>query len=150
MAGQIDQIDNMSILSYNTTGWNSFKANFIKEIISSRNIDIFAIQEHFMLEQNVFKIQEQFSDFELFALPAFKNNSQITRGRPSGGLALLYKNSLSTKINRLVSPNSNRVQGIKLNLDNNIYVFINVYFPVDKRNDNIDDLIVVLQEIRNL
>ena len=141
-------LDSISILSHNTTGWNSYKADFIKNLVISKNVDVIAIQEHFLLKQNMVKIQEQFSGFELFALPAFKNDTKITAGRPSGGLALLYRNHLNSSISRISCPNSNRVHGIKLSFQNDSYVFINVYFPVDKRNQNIDDLICVLQDVK--
>ena len=137
----------LTLLSHNTTGWGKFKAKFLRSIIDSKDIDIAVIQEHFLLKQNLFKLQEYFPDFDIFALPAVKNNSQITRGRPSGGLAFLYKNKFGNKITRIEVPNSNRVQGLKLDLHNESYVFINAYFPVDKRNRDIDDLITVLQDI---
>ena len=70
------------------------------------------------MKQNLFKIQEHFAGFELFSLPAYKNNVQITGGRPSGGLAFLYKNNLSKSVTRISCPNSNRVHAIQLKLQN--------------------------------
>ena len=100
-----------------------------------------------MLKQNLFKIQAPFSDYELFAVPAVKNNSQIMGGRPSGGLAFLYNSNLGKLVTRISCPNSSRVQGLKLDLQNESYLFINAYFPVDRRNGDIDDLICVLQDV---
>ena len=151
MAGTpiIDNSTNqLSLFSYNSTGWNAHKAKMINDFLILKSIKIVALQEHFLLKQNLHKIQEHFLNYELFALPAVKSNTQITRGRPSGGLAFLYSNTLSSNIERISVPNSSRVQGIKLNLNNTFYVFINVYFPVDKRNGEIDELIKVLQDIQ--
>ena len=50
-------------------------------------------------------------------------------------------------MSRVICPNSSRVQGLKLNLPNDPYIFINVYFPVDPRNDQTDELIKVLQDV---
>ena len=140
-------IDCISLLSYNPTGWNSFKTDFIKNQLNPNDTYIIAIQEHFMLKQNLFKIQAAFSDYDVFAVPAVKNNSQIMSGRPSGGLAFLYNSNLGKFVTRISCPNSSRVQGLKLDLQNESFVFINAYFPVDKRNCEIDDLICVLQDV---
>ena len=139
----------LSILSYNSTGWSTHKAKTINDFLISKNIKICAVQEHFMLKQNLHKLQDNFPNYELFAVPAFKSSTNITRGRPSGGLGFLYCNSLSKNIERVLCPNSSRVQCIKLNLNNNVsYIFINVYFPVDQRNGEIDELMKVLQDIK--
>ena len=60
----------------------------INDLLISEKNYILAIQEHMMLPQNIHKIQDSFSDFELFAIPAFKANTHISRGRPSGGLGV--------------------------------------------------------------
>ena len=119
--------DQMSICSYNPTGWNTQKANMIKEFLLSKNIKICAIQEHFILPQNLHKIQEHFKNFKIFSLPAVKSNTQISRGRPSGGLAFIYSNTLSKCIERVSCPNSSRVHALKLNVHNVSYVLINSY-----------------------
>lgn len=139
---------NISVLSYNTTGWSEFKGNMICNLLSDKDIQICALQEHMMLAPNFHKIKKHFSQYELFSLPAFKNNNQVHSGRPSCGLAFLYHNKLSKHITRLTCPNSNRVQGLRLNLSNNSYVFINVYLPVDSRNNDIGELIKVIQDIK--
>ena len=141
-------ISQLSLLSYNTCGWNSFKSKMINDLLISEKNYILAIQEHMMLPQNIHKIQDSFSDFELFAIPAFKANTHISRGRPSGGLGFVFHKNLSKMIVRLNSPDSNRVQGLRLNFSNDSYVLINSYFPVDKRDGNIDELLRVLQDIK--
>jgi hypothetical protein len=75
----------LSILSYNSTGWSTHKAKTINDFLISKNIKICAVQEHFMLKQNLHKLQDNFPNYELFAVPAFKSSTNITRGRPSGG-----------------------------------------------------------------
>ena len=144
----MNSTNEFALMSYNSTGFNKFKGKFINDLLISNKIKVLAIQEHMHLAQNVHKIQEHFPDFELFAIPAFKANTQINKGRPSCGLGFLFENNLSNCVVKLVCPFSNRVQGLKLNLNSMSYVFINVYFPVDKRNNDIDELIKVLQDIK--
>lgn len=140
--------DDISILSYNSYGLNKFKADFINKIFNTYGIDVFAIQEHLLLKHNLFKINEHFPDYDVFAIPAIKANSDISRGRPSGGLAFIYKSNMGKLIKRIVCPSSNRAQGLQFFSNNSYYVFINVYFPVDKRNNDIDALLGVFQDIK--
>lgn len=138
----------MHLGSYNSSGWNSHIASMIKNTMVSKNIPIFAVQEHWLLGKNLFKIQEYFQDYDIFSVPAFKANTHISKGRPSGGLSFIYSSTLSKSIERVLVPDSNRVQAIKVNLNNISYVLINSYFPVDKRTNDIDDLILILQDIQ--
>ena len=82
---------NLSMLSYNSTGWSTFKADFINTIMLSHSIHICGLQEHFQLKDNVVKIEQHFKDCEVFSLPAYKSNQCIQSGRPSGGLAFIYQ-----------------------------------------------------------
>lgn len=144
--------DFLSIISYNTSGWNNNIVAFLNVILLNHDILIFAIQEHWLLERNLFKLEEVLTDFDVFALPASKSNSRISKGRPSGGIAFFVKNNLSAISRRLICPNSNRVQGLQFNLDNKSFVLINCYFPVDKRSANMDltEIIQCLQDVQYL
>lgn len=141
-------VDNISALSFNSTGFNAFKADFINTILLSHSIQICAIQEHFLLEKNLHFLQKYFPQYEIFSLPAYKSTDQIHGGRPSCGLALLYNHNLSKYVSRVTCPYSSRVQGLKLNLPNDPYLFINCYFPVDTRNSETGELIRVLQDVK--
>ena len=59
----------LSLFSYNSTGWNAHKAKMINDFLILKSIKIVALQEHFLLKQNLHKIQEHFLNYELFALP---------------------------------------------------------------------------------
>ena len=144
--------DFLSVISYNTSGWNNNIVAFLNVILLNHTISIFAIQEHWLLERNLFKLEEVLTDFDVFALPASKSNSRISKGRPSGGIAFFVKNNLSAISRRLICPNSNRVQGLQFNLDNKSFVLINCYFPVDKRSAKMDltEIIQCLQDVQYL
>ena len=78
--------DFLSVISYNTSGWNNNKVAFLNVILLNHTISIFAIQEHWLLERNLFKLDDALNDFDVFALPASKSNSHIMKGRQSGGI----------------------------------------------------------------
>ena len=55
----------IQILSYNGTGFNIEKANFLKFLINSMKIDFFVLQEHMHLKANFYKIENEFHDFDV-------------------------------------------------------------------------------------
>ena len=142
---------NMPLLSYNSTGWANHKIDFVKTLLFTHGVMICAVQEHFLLKQNLYKLQ-CFQGYEVFSLPAHKCNELVSGGRPSGGLALFYNQQLSKWATRLTVPNSYRVQGLKINLPNSKMLFVNAYLPNDPGNNNFDemDLLNTLQDIQYL
>ena len=53
--------DILTVISYNSTGFNAQRADFICDIIDERKREncIIAIQEHFIFEKNVAKIMRK-------------------------------------------------------------------------------------------
>ena len=47
---------NISFLSYNSTGWNNFKAQFVADTTASNDSLVVAVQEHFLLNENLVKL----------------------------------------------------------------------------------------------
>ena len=142
--------DHITAASFNLSGWNSTKIDFIKTVLISQCVGILAFQEHWLLEHNLFKLENCFKDYEVFALPALKSNSQIGKGRPSAGIGFLIKNDLAPHAKRLISPKSNRVQGLQLTIGEKSIVYINGYFPVDSQqaNMNVTQILECLQDVR--
>ena len=73
----------LTILSHNISGWNTFIGNYLNTILLSHSVNILAIQEHWLLEENLYKLENIIDDFDVFSVPARKANSQISRGRAS-------------------------------------------------------------------
>ena len=48
----------LKIISYNGTGFNIEKANFVNFLLNSMKIDLFVLQEHMHLKANVYKIEK--------------------------------------------------------------------------------------------
>ena len=134
------------LISYNSTGFNAAKAEFIRFLSSTLSVDIFCIQEHFLLRTNVSKIQNEFKNFNSSILPATKKNNVLSSGRPSGGLAIFWKNSLNKVVKQIKIPDSNRIQAININ---DKIIILNCYFPCDTQDNNFNDweLIKCLEEI---
>ena len=140
---------NLKLLSYNSTGWSDYKADFLHTLLLTHHISICVLQEHFQLKSNLYKLNRAFGEYNTFHLPAHKNNNTINSGRPVGGLSILYSKKLSKFITHIQVPNSHRVQAIELKISGITRVFINCYFPTDPRVDNFDEthLLNTLQDI---
>ena len=71
-------------------------------------------QEHFILSENSHLISNEFTSYNVHFTPATKNNSVISRGRPSGGLFILWKKTLNNKVNVLKIKDNYRIQAIEI------------------------------------
>ena len=144
-------IEQLSMLSYNPTGWSKPKIDLIKLILISHSIQICAIQEHFQLENNLYRLNS-FENYEVFSVGATKKNNVVNRGRPSGGLSLIYHQNLGKYATPMTVPGSSRVQGLKLNFEQCPFLIINTYFPNDPRTVDFDDSVLVqtLEDIKYL
>ena len=126
----------LKAISYNSTGFNAEKANFINFLVDTMDIDIFLLQEHMHLRANVYKIQRELSNLESFMIPAVKLNNVVWSGQPSGGLGIFWRKTLNSSVNIIKHPDSLRVQGIELCKK---YIVINTYFPTDPQALNFND-----------
>ena len=81
--------NNICITSYNSTGFNHQRAEFICDIIDQidRENCVVAIQEHFIFDKNLAKIQKMLpKDLVVYSIGSFKDSSRIRRGRGKSGL----------------------------------------------------------------
>ena len=142
-------MDNICVTSYNSTGFSLGVKNFLTTL--SLFSSIICLQEHFLLDSkdkkysNTNKLRKAFSDkFDMFIVPAFKENKQVTKGRGKGGLATMWDKSL-TKYVSLVKCSSFRLQATRFNFPRGSFLVLNTYFPCDPRKDNFND-----EELLNL
>ena len=137
----------LKLISYNTTGFNGVKSNFINFLCKSMGVDVFLVQEHLRLRQNIYKLQQEFKEFDSFILPANKTSDRVCAGRPSGGIGIFWNSKLNKHVNIVKHPNSTRVQGIEVGNNN---LIINTSFPVDPRVNEFNDfeLLKCIEDIK--
>ena len=145
-----DKIKNIPIISYDSTGWNTLKAQFFSALAITHSIGVGAIQEHFLLKGNLYKLSKEFPCYGVFSIPAVKSNSAVSRGRPSCRLSIIYKKQLMKYTSHIQVPDSNRVQALKVKLPTETFIFINAYFPTDPKVNNFNEgeLHKTLQDIK--
>ena len=133
--------ENVVFLSYNSTGFNTQRAEFLSDICSEFDIAncFLSLQEHWLLNKNMSKISNLMSDDQIiFSIGAFKDNTQVRPGRGKAGLAQIWHKSVDHLVSRLNVPCTKRVQAVILNLSSKI-LWVNTYFPGDPSCDEFDE-----------
>ena len=104
-----------NFVSYNSTGMNTIKTDWIGNLCKLAKIDFCSIQEHFKKTKSVDKFfKEQFTYFSSYVIPAFRAENQ---DRPKGGLVQMMKKNLKIKTER-IKTNNFRIQAQILNFPN--------------------------------
>ena len=105
----------VNFISYNSTGMDSVKVNWIKTLCKVSNIDFIGLQEHFKSTKTVDKyFKEHFDEYNTFVVPACRSENQDS-GRPKGGLVQMSKKNIKIKIDR-IKTNNFRIQAQILHL----------------------------------
>ena len=148
--------ENICVTSYNSTGFGLGQQAYIETL--SLFSDIVCIQEHFLLDagdkkySNTDKIRKKFNkQFDMYIVPAFKSNTHLKGGRGSGGLATMWKKSLTKYVSRLQVSNY-RIQATKFKFPSGQLLLLNTYFMCDPQLNNFDDvqLLALLDDIQGV
>ena len=139
----------VTFMSYNSTGINSVKCQWICDVCDDYEVDYLCIQEHFKKTKTIDKFfRENFPKFNSFVIPGYRAPGQDT-GRCKAGLAQLSSKSYSVKKER-VTTNGFRIQAQLLSMPTCKILWLNTYMPTDplRINDYDDsDLREVLVEV---
>ena len=132
---------NLRIASYNSTGLNKNKMDYIQQFLDKEKIDILFLQETWLLSKNSQKLREIHKDFLYHGISGVPDN-ELLRGRPYSGTAILYHRSLSSWITRICIE-SRRISGILLKMNSSEILLLNCYMPCDtySRNNMNDDFL---------
>ena len=143
--------DIVTFMSYNATGANNIKCEFVREIQQEYNVNFSAIQEHFKTVKSTAQyFSEQFSKTHTYTIPAYRLPG-VDSGRGRGGLVQLADRGLAVPRAR-VAAGSPRIQAQKLTFSTCEVLWINTYFPCDPQLQNYDatELIQTLAEVEAL
>ena len=135
----------LKFVSYNCKGFNSSKVNHMLTIISK--CDILFVQEHWLFNSQASVFQTYFPDMHSHMVSGMPD-TDIMHGRPYGGCAIMWNNTLSCQIVPLQTVNK-RLCVVKLNIDSCDYLLCNIYMPTDTTYDksNLEEFSSVLNDI---
>ena len=141
-----------TFLSYNSTGINSVKCQFINELSDEYNVNYVAIQEHFKCTKNTDKFfRDKFGQYYSYVIPGHRTPGQ-EYGRAKAGLAQLSRKSIDIRKDR-INTRSFRIQAQVLNFSSGKILWVNTYLPTDPQTvDKFDDteLLELLNEIETI
>ena len=87
----------VTFLSYNSTGMNTIKAVWIRDLVKVTNSHFVGIQEYFKRTKTVDKFfRDQFDDYNSYVVPAHREQGQDS-GRAKGGLAALSSKQIDVQ-----------------------------------------------------
>jgi len=115
--------------SYNLRGFHQGQHQLLE---LCNNHDIIAVQEHWLADSDLDKITNLHDDFSVIARSAMTDKLQqgFLRGRPFGGLALMFRKSLCADIKYIGVDSNCRGLAAIITLCNNVkLLIINEYLP---------------------
>ncbi len=125
--------NNFKIMSYNSTGMASDKQDFLNEMILKYDPDIIFIQETWLINSWRNVILRNICDLYMADGISVVRDTELMRGRPYGGLAILWKKTLVDIVDYRTIPNTDRVCAIEITCGNNMLLCVNMYMPVDNQ-----------------
>lgn len=100
-------------------------------------VDILALQETWLLPYEVNYVHQLDNQFSCYSTSAVDLSTGVLRGRPYGGLALMWRKSLFPNVS-LVNCNSDRIIAIKVTTGSQSFLVFSVYMPYDKEEHLVD------------
>ncbi|RVE43379.1 hypothetical protein evm_011964 [Chilo suppressalis] len=107
--------------------------------------DVIALQETWLLPHDIPSLGDINQDFAYAGKSAVDTSKGILRGRPYGGVAILWKKSSFPCVS-VINCNSVRLDAVKMELHDKAVLLFSVYMPTDT-NDNLIEFIECLSEI---
>ena len=141
----------VNFLSYNSTGIDSVKTDWVRTLVETCDISFLQLQEHFRASKTVDNyFKKEFPSKDSYVIPAHREPGQDS-GRPKGGLAQISDKSLDIRRERINS-RSFRLQAQVLHFGDFKLLWINAYFPTDPQTVNFDqtELLQVQTEIESI
>ena len=142
----MDEMNKMSLTSYNCKSFGEDKYKIVKHLID--NSTFVLLQEHWQYEkqfiENVKGIKPNVEC--VVSSPMDENVTKLGRGK--GGVAIIWKNDIECNI-KSIKCISKRLCAIKVTVNEFSFILFNVYMPTDPGNGNyvIAEYKDVLQEI---
>ena len=127
----------IKIISYNSTGLSPLTVEFIKDMLDAEQPEIVLLQETFTLQSTEHKVSSIHPDYLVHTLSGVDENLEYLHGRPSGGLAIMWRKSLAhriTKVKPLVG--HRRLCAVKLTVADSDVLIMNAYMPNDNYSVN--------------
>ena len=116
--------------SFNCRGLNISKKFFIADVLMRKlNCQFIFLQEHWLSDGQLDELNSISINYLSVGVSGF-NNSDVLKGRPYGGCAILWKRDVCVKVTA-VPTNSLCICAARVDIDDVNLLFINVYMPYE-------------------
>jgi exonuclease III len=110
--------------------------------------DIILLQETWLAEHELPFVTKISDSFYAQGISSMDSNNDVLKGRPFGGLAVLWRKSLGS-ICKVIDCDDNRILGLEINNGGQKLLILNVYLPFDS-GDNLDTFLFYLCKIESM
>ena len=141
----------VTFMSYNMTGANTVKCNWVRELATEHEVDYCALQEHFKTVKSTKQwFRKQFGKYHTYVVPAYRLPG-VDSGRGRGGLVQLALRDRAVARARLATK-SPRLQAQVLTFPTCKILWLNGYMPCDPQLQTFEDteLLATLAEVESL
>ena len=122
----------LKIISYNSTGLSPLTVQFIRDLIDKENPDILMLQETFTIRSTTHKVDSIHTQYLAHVVCGSDESEVFLCGRPSGGVAILWKKSLAQCIVKIKPMQCHRrICAIKMKVADGDLLICNAYLPND-------------------
>ena len=130
------------LVSFNCRGLNSS----LKELQEICDVaKIICLQEHWLSKQQLVTLSTIHENFKSTGASPLDAEQTLLTGRPYGGVAILWHNSLDAMIT-IINLNDDWMCGISVNTGTKKFIILCVYLPYECR-DNLDKYIFCLSRL---
>ena len=126
------KLSNLSLCTYNC---RSIKNSVYDVQKLCAKYDIIFLQEHWLLPCELNTLSNIDTKFLAFGVSAMDITSNVIRGRPYGGTALLYRKEFAPVV-EVIDCEDPRLCAFTIKTCEGPVLFVNVYMPTDTRDDN--------------
>ena len=111
---------------------------YVKNLLLSMNLDFLCMQETWMSDGNMHTLNNLCNEYVYVGKSGTDNTSHIVNGRWSGGVAILFKKSISPCVDE-ISVRSRRMCAVALRDETHSIIIANVYMPIDPQSNTLID-----------
>ena len=129
----------LKINSYNCTGLVSeCNREYVRQLLINYEADFLLLQETWLSCETEFKIGNIHNDYMYTAVSGMDTRDRVIMGRPYGGVAIMWKRSLSHCVKPIISSNK-RISCVILEVENVKLIIICVYLPCENWSTTTED-----------
>ena len=136
------------VASYNCKGFKFRNFEYIRKLFDK--VDFLLIQEHWLYDFE-FDMFSKVLPNCMYKAKSGMENTTINLGRPFSGVAIIWKNYISIKMEEIITV-SDRLCAVRLQRDNVDIILINVYMPCNNAvyDEKFTDIIFEILTISNM